>query len=148
MNERTNRQYAPYPVELEELVNSCEHEDGWTFYLQNLDRDEVDGKVVGGGLTLVIVPLTTNSYHPEAGRTYRVNHYFIVPAATYDRRAWRRWLFDRIIDVHIHEAMEFFQVDGERPYAPSHGPGNDPYMIREVGTDTDQKTSFLGVVKA
>lgn len=69
------------------------------------------------------------------------------PPATYDQRSWRRWLFDRILDVEKHEAMEFFQVAGRRPYAPSHGPGNDPYMIREVGTDTDQRTSFRGDLK-
>lgn len=34
-----------------------------------------------------------------------------------------------------------------RPYAPSHGPGNDPYLIREIGTVEDVETSFLGVRK-
>jgi hypothetical protein len=33
-----------------------------------------------------------------------------------------------------------------RPYAPSHGPGNDPYMIREYGTDLDRRTKFTGEV--
>jgi hypothetical protein len=27
-----------------------------------------------------------------------------------------------------------------------HGPGNDPYMVREVGTELDVKTSFRGEV--
>ena len=40
--------------------------------------------------------------------------------------------------------MELFQIGEEHPYAPSHGPGNDPYMIREVGTVEDQRTSFTG----
>lgn len=31
-----------------------------------------------------------------------------------------------------------------RPYAPSHGPGNDPYLVRELGTDIDRRTSFRG----
>lgn len=33
-----------------------------------------------------------------------------------------------------------------RPYAPSHGPGNDPYMIREVGSKLDQRTAYTGKV--
>jgi hypothetical protein len=32
----------------------------------------------------------------------------------------------------------------DRPYAPSHGPGNDPYLVRELGTDIDKRTSFRG----
>jgi len=34
-----------------------------------------------------------------------------------------------------------------RPYAPSHGPGNDPYLIREIGTTVDVQTSFRGVLR-
>jgi hypothetical protein len=82
-----------------------------------------------------------------------VNHYFAVPPATYDIRSWQRWLFDRLGDVDTHERMEDFALLYEenstevtRPYAPSHGPGNDPYMVREVGSDLDGRTSFRGVV--
>jgi len=80
----------------------------------------------------------------DAGETYRVNHYMPVPPAAFDERSWRRWLFDQCLLVERHEAMEFFAIDDERPYAPSHGPGNDPYIVREVGTETDQRTSFRG----
>ncbi len=31
-----------------------------------------------------------------------------------------------------------------RPYRPSHGPGNDPYLVREIGTEEDARTSFRG----
>jgi hypothetical protein len=40
--------------------------------------------------------------------------------------------------------MEFFQVDGARPYAPLHGPGNDCYLVAELATDIDKRTSFRG----
>ena len=86
-----------------------------------------------------------DAYHPGVSRP--VYFYFPVPAATYDERSWRRWLFDRLLDVETHEAMEHFQIGAERPYSPSHGPGNDPYMIREYGADEDRRTSFRGVVK-
>ena len=71
-------------------------------------------------------------------------HYFPVPPAAYDVRSWRRWLLEQVLLVERHEACEFFQLAGDRPYAPSHGPGNDPYLIRELGTDEDVRTSFRG----
>jgi hypothetical protein len=34
------------------------------------------------------------------------------------------------------------QVRVERPYAPSHGFGQDPYLVREIGTEEDRRMSF------
>jgi len=143
----TMRQYAPYPTELAELVAKLDykHRDGWDARLLDVERDHADvHSGAAGGLTLIITRQGPDTYHPE--RVIRVAHYFPVPAATYDRRSWQRWLFERILDVEKHEAMEFFVIDGERPYAPSHGPGNDPYIVREVGTDLDRRTAFTGRV--
>ena len=133
-------QVAPWPVALAELVESWRYRPGWTARLvDEYPRDE--GTC---GLTLVITADTVNSYDHD--QPVQINHLFIVPAATYDRRSWRRWLFERCCDVDRHEAAEFFEVDGEKPYAPSHGPGYDPYLVREVGTDLDRRTSFRGEV--
>lgn len=143
-----NMQSAPYPEKLAELVNKLQYKPGWTFDLLHIDRDKApDGTVLGAGLTLDIVTKGYDSYHPERGQNYSVHHYRPVPPATYDMRSWRRWLLDQIRLVEDHEACEFFVIDGERPYAPSHGPGNDPYIIREIGTEEDQRTSFRGIVK-
>ena len=142
------RQEAPYPTILEALVCQCRmglHGD-WRVDLTDMQRDEDHGRGAAGGLTLRILTKGPNTYHPEDGDHYRVYHYFSVPAATYDERSWRRWLFERYLDVWRHEAMESFVVSGERPYAPSHGPGNDPYLVREVGTDEDRRTRFTGEV--
>ena len=75
----------------------------------------------------------------------RVNHYFPVPAASYNRRSWQMWLFRRFLDVEQHEAAEFFQIGGHRPYAPNHGPGWDPYLITELSSVEDRETDFRGV---
>ena len=45
--------------------------------------------------------------------------------------------------VAIDVASEFFKVDGERPYQPNHGPGNDPYTIRELTTDEARRTTCI-----
>lgn len=84
--------------------------------------------------------------NPKSPRfPYRVNHYMPVPAATYNRESWRWWLFEQCKRVDDHEAMEFFEIEGEgRPYAPNHGPGWDPYLVTEVASDVDRRTKFTG----
>jgi hypothetical protein len=133
------RQEAPYPAELATLVGQLWYKPGWHFELRDLDRGQ-ESK----GLTLVITIAGPDTYDPE--RNIRVAHYMPVPPAAYDMRSWRRWLFDQTLLVERHEACEFFVLDGDRPYAPSHGPGNDPYLVREVGTEVDRRTSFRGEV--
>lgn len=133
-------QTAPYPELLRDLVDHLTYKDGWSFSLQDIARGQGSQ-----GLTLVILLTGPDSYHPE--RTISVQHLMIVPAASYDERAWRWWLLQQILLVEQHEACEFFQVDGERPYAPNHGPGRDPYQVLELGTVADAETSFRGVRK-
>jgi hypothetical protein len=131
------RQEAPYPTVLDALVRRLEYRDGWDFSLVDLDRGQGSK-----GLTLIIRVTTVNSYPPH--EPLRVAHYMPVPPAAYDERSWQRWLFEQILLVERHEACEFFTLDGNKPYAPSHGPGNDPYLVREIGTDEDRRTSFRG----
>jgi hypothetical protein len=133
-------QTVAYPEALAELVSHCSYRPGWQVRLYD-DYDRGQGS---RGMTLIITTDTVNSY--DHARPMYVDHLFIVPAAAYDERSWRRWLFECFHQVEFHEAMEFFTIDGEKPYAPSHGPGNDPYLLREVGTELDRRTSFRGEV--
>lgn len=178
-------QVAPYPVELEDLVHRCHYRsaDGW--YVDLIDdcpRDkDSEGKVIGHGLTLRVLTKGYDTYNPGLGNTYRVYHYFIVPAATFNRAAWARWLFEQCCKVEIHEAMENFlllsdecphcgqlpETDGDhsctclkpndecmehpaqkfdRPFAPLHGPGDDPYVVHEYATDLQKRTQFTGKI--
>lgn len=147
-DERTQaqmRQEAPYPDALAALVRRLEYRPGWTFDLRHLNRGQGSA-----GLTLIINITGPDSYHP--GRLISVNHYMPVPPAAYDTRSWQRWLLDQVLLVERHEAMEFFRLHDSpgsehavRPYAPSHGPGNDPYLVREIGRGADAETSFRGV---
>ena len=105
-------QIAPYPHELAELVAQLAYRPGWRFHLEDIERDPATTHSGSArGLTLVIFADVHDSYHPEQRRP--VNHYFIVPAATYDRRAWLRWLLDRVLDVEQHEACEWFRLSVE-----------------------------------
>jgi hypothetical protein len=140
------RQVAPYPDTLAYLVARLEYRPGWEFTLEDDDRGQGSA-----GLTLTITTCGYNSYHPERGETYRVNHLMPVPPAAFDIRSWQHWLFEQLLLVERHECMEFFTMHDSpgsehtvRPYAPQHGPGNDPYRVCEYATDTDRRTSFRG----
>lgn len=151
MDMETMYQEAPYPLELLDLVSALRYKPGWRFMLGELDRGQGSK-----GLTLTIHITGPNSYRPE--ERISVNHYMLVPPAAYDIRSWQRWLFDQILLVERHEAMEWFRLavpDApasawdwrdriERPYAPHHQPGHDPYMVFEIGTVEEQRTSFRG----
>jgi hypothetical protein len=142
MDNAVMHQKAPYPVELAGLVDRLEYRRGWTFGLAHLDRGQGSE-----GLTLLITISTADSY--DQNRKISVVHYMLVPPAAYDIRSWQHWLFDQILLVERHEAMEYFTLRDTptsktfvKPYAPSHGFGQDPYLIRELGTLEDQRTSF------
>lgn len=145
-------QTFPYPQILADLVARWQYRPGWkTWLADNFVRDrDPDGEPLSQGLTLIVVTQGYDSRHPDRGENYRVQHFFPVPPATYDMRSWRRWLLECHLTVDRHEGCEFAALqtdDGlEFPWAPSHGPGNDPYMIREVGTIEDQRTRFTGEV--
>lgn len=114
------RQVAPYPDALADVVSRARYRPGWTFELGDMPRH-----AGAHGLTLKITAQTVDSY--SHGEPYTAAHYFWVPAESHDFASWQRWLFDQILLVERHEAMEFFTVDGERPYPPGHGRGNAPY---------------------
>jgi hypothetical protein len=114
------RQVAPYPHALADVVSRAKYRPGWSFALADT------GRHAGAyGLTLTISAQTVNSDAPA--EPYTVTHCFWVPAESHNAASWQRWLFEKILLVEKHEAMEFFTVDGVRPYAPGHGGGHDPY---------------------
>jgi hypothetical protein len=139
MGHRINTQTAPFPHELYQVILQAEYRPGWRFTLQHEDRGQGSQ-----GLTLSISSLGYDTYHPDRGETYSVVHYFPVPPAAFDRRAWERWLLDCLVEVETHECCEFLQVDGKRPFAPNHGPGRNPYSVLEVGRVEDAETRFTG----
>lgn len=136
MSVRFMTQDALYPWELDRLVAdlTLPNMPGWEVTLEDTDRGQGCK-----GLTLCVKITGPDSYRPHLTRG--VMHYFIVPAAAYDTRSWRRWLFEQLHQVLVHELCEGFTIGGAKPYAPSHGDGNDPYMVREIGTEQDQRMS-------
>jgi hypothetical protein len=159
MNGRVLTQRAPWPTALEEAIDDLSYLDGWKFSLEDIARDYADAArtdPIAWGLTFVIFVPCHDSYHPNNYRP--VQHYHPVPAATFNRQSWERWLFDRLMDTIRHEAAEWFRFietttteDDEfmahrRPFAPTHGPGDDPYVLHEYATDEQRATSYRGEV--
>lgn len=142
MSSKVMTQTAPFPVLLADLVqrSSYKEDEGWAVALVEDYLRDPDSR----GLTLIITRCGPDTYHPE--RVIAVNHLFAVPPATYNKRSWAWWLFQRYADVEKHELMETFKLDGKPLYPPAHGPGNDPYLILHYGSDIDRRTSFRGEV--
>lgn len=134
---RILHQEALFPEELAELVTGTAYKPGWRVELIDMDRGQGSS-----GLTLRITVYAQDTYAPDT--PIAVWHFMPVPPAAYNRRSWQRWLFEQILLVERHEAAEFFQVNGERPYAPLHGPGNDSYLVAELADDTDRRTTYRG----
>jgi hypothetical protein len=145
-----NRQQAPFPHDLEHIVGDLSYRPGWTFSLRDIVRDPATSHgAEASGLTFIVTTSGYDAYHPDRGESYRVNHYFPVPAATYNYLSWLRWVFDCLIKVETHECMEFFTVVGVdsrplKPYAPTHGPGDDPYVVHEYATAAQRNTRYTG----
>lgn len=131
-------QEAPDPRALYDLVEQLDYK-GWEVYLAEVDRGQGSN-----GLTLVITRQGPDTYRPE--KTIRVNHFMPVPPAAYNKASWQRWLFEQFLLVERHECAEFFIIAGNRPYAPNHGYGEDPYIIHDLTTEEARRTSFRNVL--
>ena len=114
---------------LDDLVASLSYLD-WVF--------TIDNKI------LTISVYSEDSRKP--GCSIRINHCFMIPPASYNARSWRRWLFARVIDVQTHEAGEHFMIGAQRPFAPLHGPGNDPYFVYDPATEEEKATNQDGSI--
>lgn len=124
---------------LRSLVSRVKCKPGWTFRLKEED----------GALRMVIRINCIDAY--EQGSEHRslmsLDHYFPVPTTTYNEKTWRRWMFEQCRRLENHELGEFFVIDGERPFAPCHGPGEDPYAVHEFRDDIDALTTQDGSVR-
>jgi hypothetical protein len=132
-------QTSPFPQELADIIEELEYRPGWRFSLESFERD-----AGSSGLTFKVLSKGYDTHHIDLGETYRVWHYFAVPPATFNRQSWLEWVRDRLIAIEIHEACEFMVVDGKQPFAPNHGPGWDPYVIRSMNTTEAAETTYLG----
>lgn len=121
---------------LRELVRTVKCKPGWSFML--VDED--------GALRLTITVDGPNSYPPHD--RFPVRHFFPVPTATFNMQSWRRWIFEQCRRLENHELGEWLRWGDERPFAPLHGPGEDPYTVHEFRDEVDARTTQDGSVRS
>lgn len=98
------------------LVAGMAYKPGWVF------------KVAGPlGRVLCVFATTPDSLAPWQSRT--TQHQFPLPDDDLDDRAFVRWVFDRLLLAELHEAGEFFTVDGFAPFFPHHQDEGSPYEL-------------------
>lgn len=110
---------------LRTLVDRVECKPGWSFRIVNQE----------GFLSLVITIEGTDTY--KRAKELWVSHWYPVPEATYNEQSWLRWIFERCRGVENHELGEWFKIDNRRPFAPCHGPGEDPYVLHDYRDKRD-----------
>jgi hypothetical protein len=113
---------------LEKVVGQTRCFPGWSFRLKDED----------GALRLVIRVQGYNNYDPL--QPWTVDHYHPVPITTYNEKSWRRWVYEQCRRTMNHEIGEALNFDGVRPFAPMHGPGEDPYTVHEIRSVEDALT--------
>lgn len=110
---------TPRPAGLDPagLVAAVTYKPGWAF------------RIGGPGNRFLCVHASTpDSLQPERSRS--TQHMFELPEVD-TPRAFYRWVLDRLLLAEFHEACEFFDVDGLRPYFPNHQDEGSPYELVE-----------------
>jgi hypothetical protein len=122
---------------LDRIARETKCKPGWTFHLADED----------GAKRLVITIAGVDNYDHSRKRT--VSHYHPVPITTYNEQSWRRWIFEQCIRTMHHELGESlrFGPDEVRPFAPMHGPGEDPYTVHEWRPEIDALTTQDGSIR-
>lgn len=120
---------------LQRVVDEARCKPGWSFRL--VDEE--------GAKRLVITIDGVDNYDHDSPRV--VDHYHPVPITTYNEKSWRRWVLEQCLRTMNHELGEALNFNGERPFAPMHGPGEDPYTVHEVRSEIDALTTQLGTLR-
>lgn len=128
-----------------DVVGRATYKAGWTFTVEWRARDTEHLADTCGWTLSIKASVVDSSVEVPADADLAidelehvdVDHWFNVPAVSWDGETWERWLLDRILEVERHEAMEFYCVDGAAPFFPAHGPGKDPYEIRRIVPTVD-----------
>lgn len=96
--------------------------DGWRFTLWNRERE---------GVLLYIEAEVINSYKPDEMTKLRICTW-VPPMIT--KAEFTRWLFWRLKQAVIHEAMEWFKRDGQVVYDPHADVDPSLQDLREYGS--------------
>jgi hypothetical protein len=123
---------------LRRIVSETKCKPGWSFRIVEEE----------GALRLVINMVCEDNYDPEKLKV--IDHYHPVPITTYNEKSWRRWIFEQCLRTMNHELGEALRFGPEesRPFAPMHGPGEDPYTVHEIRPEYDALITQNGMLRS
>jgi hypothetical protein len=124
---------------LRKVVSEAKCKPGWTFRI--VDSDD-EGKYIE-----LHIRMENDVDNYDHSRPFAPYHVHPVPYATYNEASWRRWLFEQCLRSMNHEIGEALNFNGERPFAPLHGPGEDPYTRHEFRPEIDFLTTQNGSIR-
>jgi hypothetical protein len=96
------------------LVPALAYKPGWAFKVGGPER-----------AFLCVFARTTDSMVPDRERT--TQHMFRFPDGLVTVEGFARWVFACLMQAEFHEAAEFLQVGGVRPFFPHHQDEGSPY---------------------
>ena len=93
------------------------YKPGWTFK-------------IGGPLGRYLCVYASTIDSQDRSSTRLTQHMFEIPANDFpDEHTAARWIFDQLLLCELHEAGEFFEVDGFAPFFPNHQDEGSPYEL-------------------
>jgi len=108
---------APAPQgDVAALIPTIRYKPGWTFKLGGPERR-----------FLCVFATTPDSLNPARERC--TQHMFEIPDPSPLGADAARWIFDHLLLAELHEAGEFFDIAGHRPYFPHHQDEGSPYEL-------------------
>lgn len=122
---------------LRKVVAGVRCKPGWQF---RLVEDEE------GFRLRVVDARCVDAYPPHD--SFPLAHYFPVPCTTWNEVSWRRWVHTCCMGVETHEIGEWLRWGDDRPFAPLHGPGEDPYVVHEFRPVEDKLTTQDGSMRS
>lgn len=122
---------------LRKVVAEAKYKPGYQFRLTEKD---------GGRFLYIIDTQCRDAYNPE--QSMPLSHEHPVPmGVTYNEKTWRRWVYEQCRRVENHEIGEWLRWGEERPFAPLHGPGEDPYTVHEYRDPADALITQDGTMR-
>lgn len=104
------------PANWPDFVGRLKYKPNWAFR-------------IGGPNNGFLCAFATNidSMHPPHERV--TQHMFALPTEPLDEHDAARWVFGCLLQAELHEAGEFFELDGFRPFFPHHQDEGSPYDL-------------------
>lgn len=133
-----NNMREPDTIELlADIVAKTKCKPGWSFQIESED----------GAHTLIITIDGVNNY--DHSKPFIAGHCHPIPIASYNEKTWKRWILEQCRRTENHELGENlrFGDEEERPFAPMHGPGEDPYTVHEIRPEKDALTTQNGSLR-